>query len=112
MGIENYSKDVLFVDLPSEELEIADELKKLNETVNKKPDCDVIIDFSRVEIVSSSSISNLLILRGLLAERQRQLFLCNVAIMTRYIFVVAGLKEVFNFVDDKSIALAAVQHAD
>ncbi len=112
MGIENYSEDVLLVDLPSKELEIADELKKLNELVNKKPDCDVIIDFSRVEILPSSSISNLLILRGLLAKHKRQLFLSNVAIMTRYIFVVAGLKEVFNFVDDKPTALAAVQHTD
>ena len=112
MGITNLSDDVILVDLPSKELEIADELKTLNELVNKKHDCDVIIDFFRVEIVSSSSISNLLILRSLLAERQRQLFLCNVATTTKYIFVVAGLKEVFNFVDDKSAALAAVQHAD
>jgi hypothetical protein len=31
--------------------------------------------------------------------------------MTKCIFVVAGLKDIFEFVDDKSAALAAVQHA-
>jgi anti-anti-sigma factor len=112
MGIQNLSEDVVLVELPFKEPQIADELKAVNEIASSKPDLDVIIDFSKVEIVTSSSIGNLIILRNLLHERGRQLMLCNVAPMTKCIFVVAGLKDIFEFVDDKSTALAAVQHAD
>ena len=113
MGIQNLlSEDVLVVELPSKEPKIANELKTVNETVSNKPDCDVIIDFSGVEIITSSSISNLLILCNLMSEHGRQLILCNVAVVTKCIFTVAGLNEVFDFVNDQSTALAAVGHAD
>jgi anti-anti-sigma regulatory factor len=109
MGIQKFSEDVLFVDLPFKEPQIGDELKNLNEIISTGSDCDVVIDFFRVEIITSSSISNLMILRKLLQERERQLILCNVAIVTKYIFTVAGLDKVFDFVDDHFAALAAVQ---
>ncbi len=109
MGIQNLSEDVIIVELPSEGSEIADELKAVNEIVSDRCDCDVIVDFSRVEIITSSNISNLLILRSLLQDCGHQLILCNVATMTKCIFVVAGLNEIFIFVDDKSTALEAVQ---
>jgi anti-anti-sigma factor len=112
MGIQNFSKDVLFVDLPFKEPQIGVELKNLNEIVSTRSDCDVVIDFFRVEIITSSSISNLMILHKLLQEHERQLILCNVAITTKYIFTVTGLDKVFDFVDDHFAALAAVQGAE
>ncbi len=112
MGIQNLSEDVLVVELPSKEPKIANELKAINETVSNKRDCDVIIDFSGVEIITSSSISNLLILRNLMFEHGRRLILCNIAVVTTCIFTVAGLNEIFDFADDQSTALAAVGHAD
>jgi anti-anti-sigma factor len=113
MVIQNLlSEGVLVVELPSKEPNIADELKVVNETVSNKPDCDVIVDFSGVELITSSSISNLLILRNLLSEHGRRLILCNVAVVTKCIFTVAGLDEVFEFVNDQPTALAAVGHAD
>ena len=111
MGIQNLSEDVLVVELPSKEPDIANELKTVNETVSNKHDCDVIIDFSGVEIITSSSISNLLILRNLLSEHERRLILCNVAVVTKCIFTVAGLNDIFEFVNDQPTALAAVQYA-
>lgn len=111
MGINTVSKDLIIVDLPLDQFEISDDLQALNELVNKNSSCDVIIDFLRVELLTSSSLSNLLILRNLLAERKRQLFLCNVAPITKYIFVVAGLKDDFNFIDNQSAALAAAQNS-
>jgi len=112
MGIQNFSEDVLFVDLPSKEPQIGNELKNLNETVNTRSDCDVVIDFFRVEIITSSSISNLMILRKLLQDRGRQLILCNVAITTKYIFTVTGLDKIFDFVDDRLTAIAATESAE
>lgn len=112
MGIQNFSEDVLFVDLPFKEPQIADELKSLNEIVSTRSDCDVVVDFFRVEIITSSSLSNLIILRNLLQERGRQLILCNVAVVTKYIFTVANLDKIFEFVDDHTTALAVVQGAE
>lgn len=111
MGIQNLSEDVLLADLPSEELQIGNELKSLNEMVSTRSDCDVVVDFSKVEIVTSSDISNLLALRVLLREHGRQLILCSVSVRTKGIFTVAGLDAIFEFADDKHAALAAMQHA-
>jgi len=112
MGIQNLLEDVILVELPFKEPQIADKLKAINEIVSSKPDFDVIINFSKVEIITSSSIGNLIILRNFLHERGRQLILCNVLPLTKCIFVVAGLKDIFEFVDDKFAALAAVQHVN
>lgn len=111
MGIQNLSEDVVLVELPFKEPQIADKLKAINEIISHNPYFDVIISFSKAEIITSSSIGNLMILRNLLHEQGRRLMLCNVAPMTKCIFAVAGLKDIFEFVDDKSAALAAVQHA-
>jgi anti-anti-sigma regulatory factor len=109
MGIKNISNDVLLVELPSKSPKIANQLKALNEAVSKKGDCDVIIDFSRVEIINSANISNLLILHNMQEGSGRQLILCNVATVTKCIFVVAGLNTIFNFADNKSKAMATVE---
>jgi anti-anti-sigma regulatory factor len=108
MGIKNLSDDVLFVELPSKSPKIANQLKAVNEAVSRNGDRDVIIDFSRVEIINSANISNLLILHKLQEGCGRQLVLCNVSTVTKCIFVVAGLNTVFNFVDNRSKALEAV----
>jgi len=108
MNTENPPQNPLVVDLPSKQAEIAAELRKLNETLSENPTRDVIIDFSKVEIITSASLSNLLILRNLLAEHNHSLILSNVSVMTKCIFTVAGLDKVFDFAADKTDALAAV----
>jgi len=105
MGISNLSDHVVFVDLPACEPYIVDELKELNEIITMRDDCDVIIDFSHVDIFLSSSLSNLLILRDLLHNKDHEMVLCHVAFATRCIFTVAGLNEAFVFVEDKFEAL-------
>jgi anti-anti-sigma factor len=109
MSTQDVSQDVLLVNLPGEEPEIAIELKRVNELLTGRDSCNVIVDFSGVEIITSSSISNLIILHKFLSERGRKLVLCNVAFVTKCIFTVAGLDKIFDFVEDPSAALAAVQ---
>ena len=109
MGIENLSKGIV-VTLPVESEIIVRELKNVNQMVSSGDGCDVVIDFSNVEILNSSSISNLMILRELLHERGRQLILCNVSPSIMSVFTVAGLDKLFEFVDDKQTALAATEH--
>jgi anti-anti-sigma factor len=108
MGIQNWSEDVILVDLP-EEPETGDELVTVTETVRDRGNCDVVIDFSSVDIVTSSSLSKLLKLRKLLTDCGHRLVFCSVAPATRGIFTVTGLDGIFELVDDKFVALASLQ---
>ncbi len=112
MGIRNLSENIIVAELPSDGPERANELKNLNETISNNDQFDVIVDFSKVEIINSWNISNLLILRDMLEDAGRKLILCNISTITKCIFVVAGLNEIFVFVDDMSAALAAISDKD
>ena len=111
MGIQNWSDDVILADLPAEP-QMGEELQAVTDMVRDRGDCDVVIDFSGVDIVTSSSISKLLKLRKLLADCSHRLVFCNVAPATRGIFTVTGLDGIFEFVDDKFVALAGLQIMD
>ena len=108
MGIQNWSEDVILVDLPQEP-QMGDELKTATGIVRDRGDCDVVIDFSNVDIITSSSLSKLLKLRKMLADCGHRLLLCNVAAATRGIFTVTGLDGIFEMADDKFVALASLQ---
>jgi len=108
MGIQNWSEDTILVDLPQEP-QLGDELKTVTEMVLDRGDCDVVIDFSEVDIVTSSSLSKLLKLRKLMVDCGHRVIFCNVAAATKGIFTVTGLDGVFELVDDKFVALAALQ---
>ncbi len=109
MTIHNHPGNLIVVDLPFRESQIADELKAVNEAAGANPACDVIINFAKVEIVTSSNLSNLLILRSILAERSHRLLLCNVSVITKCVFRVAGLDEIFEFAKDVPATVAAIQ---
>ncbi len=108
MGIQNWSEDIILADLPQEP-DIGDELKTITEIVRDRGDCDAVIDFSQVDIVTSSSLSKLLKLRKLLADCGHRLIFCSVAPATRGIFTITGLDGIFEIADDKFIALASLQ---
>ena len=108
MGIQDWSDDVILVDLPQEP-QMGEELKSVTGMVRDRGNCDVVIDFSEVDIVTSSSLSKLLKLRKLLTDCGHKLVFCNVAAATKGIFTVTGLDGVFELVDDKFVALASLQ---
>ncbi len=108
MGIQNWSENIVLVELPPEP-EINEELKTVIKIVQDKSDCDVVLDFSHVDIVTSSNLSKLLRLRKLLADCGQQLILCSVAPATKGILTVTGLDGVFGLLNDKYAALATLQ---
>jgi anti-anti-sigma factor len=108
MGIQNWSEDIILVDLPQEP-DMGEELKSITEITRDRGDCDVVVDFSSVDIVTSSSLSKLLKLRKLLADCGHRLVFCGVAAATRGIFTVTGLDGIFEIADDKFVALASLQ---
>jgi anti-anti-sigma factor len=108
MGIENWSEDIILVELPPEP-ELGDELKTAIQMILKRGGCEVAVDFSQVDIVTSSSLSKLLKLRKLIGDCGHRLVLCALAPATRGIFSVTGLDGLFEIADDKFIALAGLQ---
>ena len=112
MGIQNISEDVLLVDLPLKEPQIANELKSVNEIISDKGGRDVIIDFYKAEILTSASTCNLMILKQLLNGLGHRLVLCSVSLPVKGIFLVTGLAALFDFADDKFTALESIQCAN
>ena len=108
MGIQNWSETIVLVDLPQEP-EMGDELKAVTEIIRDRGDCDLVVDFSSVDIVTSSSLSKLLKLRKLTGDCGHRLVFCSVAPATKGIFTVTGLDGVFELADDKFVALASLQ---
>jgi anti-anti-sigma factor len=111
MGIENWSEDIIFVDLPPEP-ELGDDLRTAIQMVCSRGDCDVAVDFSQVDIVTSLSLSKLLKLRKLTSDCGHRLVLCSLAPATRGIFTVTGLDGLFEIADDKFTALSGLQKVD
>ncbi len=110
MAIQDWSENIFLVDLPQEP-DMGEELQGAIDAAREKGNCDMVIDFSAVDIIASSSISKLLRLRKLLTDCGRQLVFCNVAAATKGIFTVTGLDEVFEFAPDKFTALTGLQMA-
>lgn len=104
MVIQKQKDDIIIVRLHGRGDEISDELKKVNEDMSDSADADVIVDFSNIEIINSSNISNLLILKNLLEKNGHRLILCEVQTITKCIFVVAGLANIFEFTDSREDA--------
>jgi len=108
MGIQNLSEDALFVTLPKQP-HMSNELERINEIVSNSTGHDVVIDFSKVKILTSASVCNLMILRELLSGLGCQLVLCGLAGPVRNIFAITGLEGLFEFANDRFGALDMMQ---
>jgi anti-anti-sigma factor len=105
MGIQDLTENILLLEA-SPEPSLNEDLANVMDVVRERGDCcDVIIDFSRVDIVTSSSLSKLLKLRKLLMDVNHTLILCSVARATKGIFSVTALDSVFTMVADKAAAV-------
>ncbi len=105
MEIRDLSENILLVEA-SPEPSLNEELAKTIDIVRERGDCcDVVVDFSHVDIVTSSSLSKLLKLRKLLMDCNHTLVLCSVARATKGIFSVTALDSVFTMAPDKTAAV-------
>lgn len=111
MAIQDYSDNIILVELPSEP-QIRQELDKVMEIVRQRADCDVVVDLSNVDILLSLSLSGFIQLHKLLIGSGRRLVLCNTSSTTKGIFRVTCFDGIFEFIDDKSDAVASLQPAE
>ena len=108
MENHDWPEDIILVNLPGEP-QMANELTTVMEKVSHRSDCDVVIDFSDVDIITSSSLSKLLKLRKILSDNDHKLVFCSMPMATKRIFLVTGLEKISKFADDKFKALESLR---
>jgi anti-anti-sigma factor len=108
MGIQNWSENVILVELRAEP-QTSGQIEDVIRQVRDRGNCGVVMDFSNVTILISTSLAALLRLRKLLADCGQRLVLCSVDNATKGVISVTGLDDVFEVVDDRFDALARVE---
>ena len=109
MPLQKWSEDIWLIQLfnePafSEELELA-----ISQFAAADPPPHVVVDLGGVDTVNSSNLSQLLRLRKLTDDRQRQLKIAGPSDTVWSVFLSTSLDNVFNFSGDTMTALAELQ---
>lgn len=108
MGIQSFSEDAILVTLPREP-QSGDELKVAAEAASAQQDQDVIVDCSRVGILTSESICSLMVLERTLLGQGRKMVLCSVPPPIQQVLERVGLASVFCFAEDEASALQSLR---
>ena len=110
MKIENFPEEDTILIISPQGTQIDNKLEIANKIAGNGCDRDVVIDFSRVETLTSSSLCNLMILNRMLSKCGHRLILCNVSLPVKGLFMVTGLKGFFEIAVDKFAALESIRH--
>jgi len=108
MGIQNWSENIVLVNL-AKTPNRTNELRTVTGMVTENGGFDVVIDFSDVEIVTSTNIAKLLKLHKAVTASGHRMVFSSVSPRVKELFTVVNLDSIFNFVDDKFVALAGLQ---
>ena len=104
MSSQNWSEDIIIVTLPAEP-QTSEELQAVTKIALDRPDCDLIMDFSKVDTASCLSLCILMKLHKILTDHGQRLILCNVTAATRGIMHTYAFDRIFEVVSDTQIAL-------
>ena len=107
MAIQEWSDEITVVEL-ADDPQFSEELDSVVDRFDGTP-TDVALNFGAVGFVNSSNISQLLRLRKHMLSAGRRLILCGVNTQVWGVFQVTGLDKIFEFTNDISTALAALQ---
>ena len=107
MEIEHLPEDILFVSL--QEPQLRHELIAVNEALNNECTCDLIVDFSCVDLMTSEGISSLIILERLLNSFGHKIILCGVSSNNRQVLERTGIEPLFEFASNESSARQSIR---
>jgi anti-anti-sigma regulatory factor len=108
MSTESLTEHILLLTLPRRPQSSCD-IHRATAQVSLTDRRHVIIDFSSVEIMPSSTISELIIIENRLHEVGRQLVLCRVPHKIRELLVRVGLASLFRFAENQEEALELLE---
>jgi anti-anti-sigma factor len=106
--VENFASDIVVFELQREP-QMNGELDVVIDTASQCPDCNVILDFTNVDIITSSSLTKLLKLRQTLQASGHQMVLCSIHPFTKSAFEVTGLDGVFALAADRPSSAAILR---
>ena len=107
MSMQIWQEGVVLVELPGEP-ETSGELESVIGFVRERGNYDVVLDFEKVTIATSTSLASLLRLRDLVNACGRHLVLCGVDSATKGVFSVTALDGVFEIVKNRIDAFTTV----
>lgn len=110
MPLQEWSETTLIAEMNdepvfSEEFEAL--ASRLEEAGDKMP--DVIVNLKAVTRLNSSNLAQLLRLRKMVLGAHRRLKICSVDDPVWSVFLMTGLEQLFEFNDDVTMSLAALQ---
>lgn len=109
MSIKDWSENIILGDLQDDPI-FSEDLNLLQEMVEKRRGCNVVLDLSGVSFLNSSNIAKLLKLRkAVQVPPAGKLRLCGINTSAWGVFLVTGLDKIFEFCDDVPSGLASVQ---
>ncbi len=109
MSLKDWSESIILAEL-QDDPQFSDDLNTLQELVEQRKGCHVVLDLSGVSFLNSSNIAKLLKLRKLLhTKAPGRLRLCGIRTEVWGVFLVTGLDKLFDFCDDVTSGLASVQ---
>ncbi len=106
MSIQRWSEDVILVEL-TENLQRHNDLHAVIALLREEGVCDVVVDFSRVQVVGGAWLTQLQKIQRLVQAGGHKLILCDVAPATRGVFTIAHIDDLFEFAEDRFTALAS-----
>lgn len=104
MGIQNLTDEIILVTLPKNP-HVTGEVERATRTITSNGGCHAIIDFSCVDMIASSTITDLIILETQQQEAGRQLILCCVPPKIHKLLTHAGMQSFFQLAESEFAAL-------
>jgi anti-anti-sigma regulatory factor len=104
MDMRESDNHILLVTLPAEP-QLRPELALVRQKLARMEGKDLIVDFSRVEIITSASIGDLMLLQKMVSTWGGRLILCGMRLITKCILHTVGLDVCFEFAEDRSRAM-------
>ena len=112
--LTDWSDDIVVVDL-ADDPQLSDELSAIIDRIAEAETDQVphvVLNMGLVAYIKSSNLAQLIRLRKLLPEVQRELLLCSVDDRVWSVMMVTGLDKLFNVAPDPMTALASIQLGD
>lgn len=109
MTLNHWDETILILEL-SDEPDFSDDtdtlLSKLRE--DNAVSWDVIVDLQNVVTLNSSNLGALIEIKKLLHGKDRRMIICNVSDSIWSTMLATGLDQIFEFIEDTTIALASL----
>ena len=109
MAVKEWSDNILLAEMQDDPL-FSEDMNLLQELVEQRPGCHLVMDMSNISFLNSSNIAQLLKVRkALLTPPAGKLRLCGINTHVWGVFLTTGLDKVFECCDNVASGLASVQ---